>query len=128
MKTIKQTLFFKAEPHEVYEALMDSKKHSKVTGDKAVISRREGGKFSVFSGYAEGKNLKLVKDKQIVQSWHSSDFDEGYFSTVTFNFAKEKGGTKVTFKHTGVPSDRYGELKRGWKEFYWEPMKHFFEK
>lgn len=42
-KTIKQTIFFKAEPHDVYEALMDSKKHSKFTGDKAVISRKEGG-------------------------------------------------------------------------------------
>jgi len=28
-KTIKQTAVFKADPHAVYEALMDAKKHAK---------------------------------------------------------------------------------------------------
>ena len=35
-KTVKQTVTFKASPHDVYEALMDSKKHAKFTGDKAI--------------------------------------------------------------------------------------------
>ncbi len=126
-RTIKQTVLFKAEPHEVYEALMDSKKHSAFTGDKAVISRKEGGKFSAYGGYAEGKNLRLIPGKKIVQTWRSSDFDEGYFSKVTFELAKVKGGTKLTFKHEGVPSDQYDELKRGWVDFYWEPMKEMFK-
>ena len=34
-KTIEQTVEFSASPHEVYEALMDSEKHSAFTGAKA---------------------------------------------------------------------------------------------
>jgi activator of HSP90 ATPase len=125
-KTIKQAVSFKAEPHEVYEALMDSKKHSEFTGDKAVISGKVGGKWSAFGGYAEGVNLKLVPDRKIVQTWRSSDFDEGYFSKVTFDLVKTKTGTKLTFKHEDVPSDQASELKQGWIDYYWEPMKKYF--
>jgi len=35
---------------------------SKFTGDKASISRKVGGKFSVFDGYSEGANLELIPD------------------------------------------------------------------
>lgn len=42
-KTIRQTATFKASPHEVYEALLNSRKHSKFAGGKVSISRRAGG-------------------------------------------------------------------------------------
>jgi hypothetical protein len=35
-KTIHQSVTFKANPHEVYEMLMDSRKHAQFTGVKAV--------------------------------------------------------------------------------------------
>ena len=72
-KTVKQTVTFKAQRHEVYEALMDSKKHAKFTGDKATISRKVGGKFSVFDGYGEGTNIELIPDSKIVQNWRAGD-------------------------------------------------------
>lgn len=72
-RKISQSVTLKASPHDVYEALMDSKKHAKFTGGKASISREVGGKFSAFNGYAEGINLQLVPDKKIVQSWRASD-------------------------------------------------------
>ena len=45
MKTIKQVVIFEAEPHEVYEDFMDSKKHAEFTGEKAKISREIKGKI-----------------------------------------------------------------------------------
>ena len=36
-KTIEQTVTIKANPHDVYEALMDSEKHSQFTGAPADI-------------------------------------------------------------------------------------------
>src|SRR3972149_12205989 len=97
MKTIKQKVAFKVKSREVYEALMNSKKHSAFTGGKAKISGRVGGSFSVYDGYATGKNLKLVKDKTIVQTWRASDWEEGHYSTVTFNFVPTKNGCLLTF-------------------------------
>ncbi len=125
-KTIRQTVTFRASPHDVYEALMDSRRHAKFTGGTAKISRKLGGTFSVFDGYAEGKNLELVPDRKIVQSWRASDWPEGHYSTITFALKKVSGGTRLTFTQSGVPEDQFTSVKQGWIEFYWTPMKTFF--
>jgi activator of HSP90 ATPase len=127
-KTIRQTVNLKASPHDVYEALMDSKKHAGFTGGKAAISREVGGKFSTFNGYAEGVNLELVTDKKIVQSWRAEDWPEGHYSRVTFSLNKAEAGTRLTFSQTGVPEGQYQDVSQGWQDYYWEPMKEMLEK
>ena len=72
-KVIHQTVTLKVPPHEVYEALMDSRKHAAFTGGKAKISRAVGGKFSAYDNYIAGKNVDLVPDKKIVQDWRAVD-------------------------------------------------------
>lgn len=127
-KSIKQVVNFKASPHDVYEALMDSKKHSKFTGTKASISRKVGGKISAYDTYITGKNLELVPDKKIVQTWQASDWPKEIVSTVTFSFAKTKTGTKLTFSQKDVPANQAKSIADGWREWYWSPMKAILEK
>ena len=126
-KTIRQTVTFKALPHDVYEALMDAKKHAKFTGGKAVVSREIGGKFSTFDGYAEGVNLELVPDKKIVQTWRAEDWPEAHYSRVTFSLNKLKEGTRLTFTQSGVPEEQYEDVAQGWQDYYWAPMKEMLE-
>lgn len=130
MKTIKQTVNFKASPHDVYEALMDSKKHSRFTGSSARISSKVGGRFSAYGGGIKGKNLQLVKDKKIVQEWYceTDGWPEGHFSKATFLLSKTKTGTKMTFIQTNVPDGAYKSIKQGWTDYYWKPMKEMLEK
>lgn len=127
-KNIKQTVTFKATPHEVYELFMDSKKHSQFTGDKAVISRKVGGKFTAFGGYAEGTNLELIPDKKIVQKWRTSDWPEGYYSQITLSLMSTERGTRLTFTQSGVPDDQYDDILQGWRDYYWSPMKEMLTK
>jgi activator of HSP90 ATPase len=127
-KNIKQVVNIKASPHDIYEALMDSKKHSKFTGDKAVISKKVGGKFSSFDGYAEGTNLELVPDEKIVQTWRASDWPEGHYSKVTYSLKENDGGTRLTFTQTDVPEDQYEDVGQGWRDYYWTPLKAMLEK
>lgn len=47
-KVIEQEILIKSTPHEIYEAYVTSKIHSKFTKTKAVINREIGGSFSVF--------------------------------------------------------------------------------
>src|SRR2546430_150393 len=105
-KTIKQTAKFKVSHEVVYDALMDSKKHSKFTGQKAVMSDKVGAKFTAYDGYIDGKNEELVKNKKIVQSWRGSDWPEGHYSTVTYKIEKDGKGTKLTFTQLNVPDDQ----------------------
>jgi len=122
-KTIKQTVYFKASPQEIYESLMDSKKHSKITGAKARISNKVGGKFSAFNGWIMGENLELEKNKKIIQSWCGDDWPEEHFSTVKFILKKYKDGTKLEFTQLKVPIKFHSKINQGWKEYYWKPMK-----
>jgi uncharacterized protein YndB with AHSA1/START domain len=125
---IRQSVTFKATPHKVYEALMDSRQHAKFTGDAASISRKVGGKFMAYGGYITGTNLELVPDKKIVQSWHAADWLEGHESRVTFKLTSVKGGTRLSFTHSGVPTEHYESIKQGWIDNYWTPMKAILEK
>ncbi len=127
-KTIRQSVTFKATPHQVYEALMDSRKHARFSGDTASISRKVSGKITAYGGYITGTNVELVQDKKIVQTWHAADWPEGHESRVTFSFKPTGGGTRLTFTHTGVPDDQYESIKQGWIENYWMPMKAMLEK
>jgi len=128
IKNIRQSVTLRASSHDVYEALMDSRKHSQLTGGKASISREVGGKFSAFDGYCEGTNLQLVPDKKIVQSWRSNDWPAGHYSKVTFSFKEVKDGTHLTFTQTGVPEEQCEDIAQGWRDYYWAPMKEMLGK
>lgn len=128
MKTIRQTIFFKSPPFEVYEALMDSAKHSKFTGAKAEISRKEAEVFTAYDRYIEGVNIDLVPGKRIVQEWRGSDWPEGHYSTVTFDLKDIGWGTKLVFTQTEVPDEHAEAISQGWKEHYWDKLKPFLEK
>jgi activator of HSP90 ATPase len=125
-KLIRQQVTIHASPHEVYEALMDSRKHAEFTGDEADISREVGGSFTAGSGYISGTNLELVPDGKIVQAWHASDWPEGHMSRVTFRMTAAQGGTRLDFTHSGVPVEHYDDIKQGWIDYYWIPLKAMF--
>lgn len=127
-KTIKQSVTIKANPHEVYEALMDSRKHTKFTGAKARISRKVGGNFSAYVRYIQGINLDLVPDKRIVQAWRGSDWPKGHYSIATFSLKRMRGGTRLVFSQIGVPNREYKGINQGWRDHYWKPMKEMLEK
>ncbi len=126
--TIRQTVTFDVPPHAVFEALLDSRKHAAFTGQKASISRRVGGKMSAGDGYIEGKNLRIEKDKIIVQTWRTTDFREGEpDSQVMFHFSKKGEGTRLMFVHSKVPDRLAEEFRQGWIDFYWVPLKAYLE-
>ncbi len=129
-KNIKQTASFDATPEEVYELIMDAKKHAGFTGTDAKMSKKVKGTFEVYGGYCKGHNIELEPGKKIVQAWHFEEdgWPETHFSTCTFIFEKKGKGTKMTFTQTGIPAHKVEALKEGWKEYYWSPMKEYLKK
>jgi len=128
-KSIKQTVHFNAQPIEVYNLIMDEKKHGVFTGSEVRMSTEPNGTFSIFDGYCHGYNIELIEGQKIVQAWHFAEdgWPDDHFSICTFYFEKEGDKTKLTFQQTEVPEHKVEELKKGWNEFYWEPMKTFLE-
>jgi activator of HSP90 ATPase len=127
--TIKQNLVIPTSPVALYEAFMDAKKHSAFTGSKATCNAKVGGKFTAWDGYIYGKNLELVRGKKIVQEWITTDWPRGYSpSRLELTFRKVKEGTEISMVHSNVPAEQAEELKQGWNDFYWEPLKEYFKK
>ncbi len=124
---IRQVVFIKASPPRVYEALMDSRKHSRATGMRAVISGRVGGKFTAFEGGISGVNLSLEPNRRIVQSWRAYDWPQGHYSRVTFTLTRLKGGTRLTLTRARVPARHLAGIRRGWREYYWVPLRALLE-
>jgi activator of HSP90 ATPase len=124
-KSIRQTVTFEATPEQIYHLIMDEEKHSAFTGTKAKVSKEPNGKFSVFDNYINGYNIELIEGKKIVQAWHFTEdgWPEEHFSMCTFLLEQVGNKTKLKFLQTGVPEDSVESLCKGWKEFYWEPMK-----
>ena len=116
-KSVQQTIIFKSTPDEIYEYLMDSEKHTKITGGKASISREVGGKISAYDGYVSGEIVELVQDRKIVQKWRGSDWPEGHYSIATFELEEKDGGTKLTFNQTGVPEQEFEMVFNGWYKY-----------
>jgi activator of HSP90 ATPase len=128
MKTraIRQTITFNASPHDVYEMLMDEKKHARLNGGSALISREVGGTFSTNDGYSTGTNLELVQDTKIVQTWRASDWPEDHYSTLSITLSPVSSKTNLSCVQTGVPEDQYEEISQGWYDYYWDPLKKVF--
>ena len=127
-KTIQQTVTFKATPLEVYDMIMDSGKHRSLSGEKASISRKIGGKFTAWGSHISGINLVLKPGERIVQAWRATGWWPDYYSIAIFDLQKIRKGTKLRFTQIGVPPNRYSGHYRGWIETYWTPMKEVLAK
>jgi len=123
--TIRQSATIYAKPAEVFETLMDSRKHSRLTHTKASVSRKIGGKFTIMDGWIMGENLDIKKNKHILQSWRGKQWAKSHDSRVRFDLKRVKGGTKLMLTHR-LPDKYYQEVKSGWKEHYMITLKAKF--
>ena len=128
--SIKQTITFGATTSQVYNLIMDQKKHAAFTGANVVMSKKINGKFDVFDGYCHGYNIELIDGEKIVQAWHFQEdgWPEDHYSICTFQFKPDGNKTKLHFTQTGIPEHKTEELKSGWKQFYWKPMQQHLKK
>jgi activator of HSP90 ATPase len=125
-KAIHHEVDFKAAPHRIYEALLDAKQFSALSGfPGAEIHREVGGTFSLFSGHVIGRNLELVPNRLIVQAWRAADWSDGVYSIARFELVPQSSGTRIKFDHTGFPVERAEHLEDGWREHYWTTLQKY---
>jgi activator of HSP90 ATPase len=114
---------------KLYNDWLDSKAHSKFTGSPAQIDPSPNGKFSAWEGYISGTNKLLEPCHRILQTWRTTEFSEKEDDSileVIFEHAGDK--THVILKHTNIPEGQGEDYKQGWKEFYFKPMKNYYNR
>jgi uncharacterized protein YndB with AHSA1/START domain len=117
-----------ATPDRVYTAWLDGTEHSAFTGGEAIIEAVVGGKHSAWSGYIEGRFVELDPGRRIVMTWRTTEFSESDpDSRAEVRFSPDGGGTRVEIEHTELPPGGAQKYGTGWREFYFVPMRRYFE-
>ena len=126
MESLRHTVDFPVAPETVYKAWLNSEEHSAMTGGEAVCSDQEGAGFTAWDGYIEGKNIKLIPNKQIVQSWRTTEFaDSDEDSMLQLDLEESDSGTRLTLIHNNIPAGQT-QYENGWVESYFKPMASYF--
>jgi activator of HSP90 ATPase len=126
-KPVHHEVEFSVKPKEVYDAYLDSRRHARMTGQAAKMSKKEGGHFTAGDSYISGTNVELIPGKRIVQAWRASEWPEGAYSILRLELKPKGKGSKLIVDHLGIPDEFRDGVDSGWHEFYWEPMKAYFE-
>lgn len=124
-KTFTQNIVFKnVDAKSLYELYLNQEKHSDVTNAVAKIEAKENTEFSAYDEYITGKNLQLIPNVLIVQSWRASDWeDDDIDSTFIIQFEQQGKDVLMNITHANVPDIHAASLDKGWHEHYWDLWK-----
>lgn len=115
-------------PDELFDLYMDSQKHSTATKAEASVSREVGGEFTAFHGRLRGRNLLIVPNRLIAQSWRASPWKETDLDSVLIlTFSEAPGGAQIDLVHANVPEHAYDIIHDGWPKYYWGPWRAYLE-
>lgn len=125
MKTIKQKYLIKAPIEKVWQALVDPSIIDDWGGGPAEMDDKVGSDFKLWGGDIHGRNLKVTKNKQLVQEWYGGDWDQP--SRVTFTLTEKGPKTEVQLLHENVPDNEVKSIEDGWSKYYLGPLKQLLE-
>ena len=74
MESLKLKITLPIAAQKLYKAWLSSKQHTAFSGGDAVITSKLNEEFTAWGGYITGKNLELIPNKKIVQTWRTAEF------------------------------------------------------
>jgi activator of HSP90 ATPase len=127
-KTIRQTLSFHASARDVFEMLMDEKSMHILRGVWHRSTRPWEERFQPTTAVQPARipswfmTIKLCRHGERVTGL------KGHYSTLTITLSPVSSKTLLSFVQTGVPSDQFEEISKGWYDYCWTPLKALLEK
>ena len=113
----------------IFDTWMSSAGHSAMTGGTAEIDPAIGRRFEAWDGYITGTTIALEPGRRIVQSWRTTEFETDDVDSQIEVLLEPLGqGTRITIRHTGVPSGQLAYEQNGWRQNYFEPMQEYFSR
>jgi activator of HSP90 ATPase len=117
-----------ATPRQVYDVLMDSRRHALLTGSAARIGRRVGDRFTAGDGWITGRNVELEPGRRIVQDWRGNEpgWPADHFSSLRIVLRPVPNGTFLVMYQSRVPALHGAMIRDGWWRHYWDPLQKLF--
>ena len=125
-KAIEQRIQFKgARAEDLFDIFLNPKKHSAIHGGaETKISKKNGEKFSLLNGNLTGRNLLIIPNRMIVQSWRGNVWEgDDLDSILILVFSNTGNGAQIEMVHAFTPN-QFTEL---WNKAYWQPIKEFIK-
>jgi activator of HSP90 ATPase len=115
-------------PDEVYALLLDAGFHASLSSLPAEVEPEEGGTFALQGGAVHGRNQRLGRNAEIVQSWILAhpDWPPGHLSELSMLLERSgRGGgeTLVHLYHTEIPLAAVYEVERFWNRLIWPGLR-----
>ena len=129
---IQQSIVLPASAESLFDAYLDSAKHSAFTGFPVVIGGEAGSPFEAFAGQLSGTILAVVRPRLIVQSWRSTKFNASDpDSILILAFSPDAASSaqgRIDLIHFDVPQHDYDDVVAGWSKYYWEPWRAYLQR
>lgn len=122
MDQIELSAEFPLPPERLYNSWLDGHSHGDMTGAGATSDPKPGGKFTAWDGYISGTTLKMEPHHRIVQAWRTLEFPkDSPDSRLEILLAAVSGGTRLTLRHTQIPTGQGPSYFQGWQDHYFAP-------
>lgn len=96
-------------PDELFAKYLDEKKHAEAVKGPVSIHDKVGAAFLVFGAdKLRGKNLALVRDRMIVQSWSAKvwrEEDLDSILTLTFHATRDRATIQTGGRRLALPEE-----------------------
>ena len=84
-----------------------------IAAESALASKEVGAEHKAHGDYIFGKNIELVTNEKIVQSWRTVEFAAGdEDSLIEVTFEEQSDHTKVIIKHSNL-AENGGHYEQG---------------
>jgi len=115
-----------ARPELVMDLLTDAQKIAIWSGEAAVLERYEGGRFSMFDGWANG-TVQQISKEELAYTWKVKDWsDETAASLVHIRLKAQGEHTIITIEHKDLPDeDEAAAHKVGWYDYFLIPLEDY---
>jgi activator of HSP90 ATPase len=115
-----------------FSAWLDSRQHGDMVEGEANIDPQVGGVHSIWDGAITGVTTEIDASKhRIVQEWvyDYDDWPKDQPSLLTIEFKPVSDGRcELHMQHSTVPAQYADDVKLGWEDYYFKPMKAYFGK
>jgi activator of HSP90 ATPase len=127
MDSFELTCVFPVSASYLYDAWLDSEKHSMFTGGMAAIEAKIDSYFTAWDGYITGKIITMEPAKRILQHWRTTEFPgDAENSLLDLTFEDKGDNCLLTLRHSKIPEGQGSKYEEGWNSHYFEPMNKYF--
>ena len=117
----RDSIYIEATPETVFEYFTNPKLLVHWMGDDAVLDPRPGGRFTLVFGNqtVEGRYVSLEHPNRVVISWgrRGSRVLPPEASVLEVEMHAERGGTRVSIVHSGLPKSERRRHALGWRHY-----------